>query len=935
MNPTPAPPPIESHHRGRRALRWIGWGLGGLLALLLALGAGLWWWAGTDQSLAATLTRVARLLPAGQTLETRDVSGSLRRGGHIGQLTWRSDAMQVSVDQADIGWLLRPLLSRRVQLGEVRAAHVRIEAFAQPDKPAEPLQPLQGLTLPVDVDVPFRVDTIEWVGPPAVQVQALAGRYTYEGQQHRLQLDGVDVADGHYSGQLTLQGPAPMALNLALDGRVKAALQQERPLELRAQAKAQGTLAGADARLKVEAALQPAGDADPARPVDAQLQAQIAPWAPQPVIDAQARLRNIDLAWLLPEAPRTQLSGQLTVRPDDTSASQAWVAEADLRNGAPAPWDEGGLPVEGLQAELRYDAATRAVQVREARIDAGRGQIEAQGEWRPAPAPWQIEATVRDVRPGLLHTQLAGAPIRGQVQATQKADGEAGTALDFNMALQATGEGAGARGLEGLNLQSAQAQGRWTLPAQVLDLSSLRIEAARVDVRGQGQVRVADQAGNAKLQAALPGASLTLDGRMAPTQGQGEAQLQLRDAAALQSWVESLPGLAQAFAGHTLRGEARLHARWQGGWRSIQQQLQNPGQPLARGSAEPTLNARLTVPSLALQQPAVRADAPRPAPWLLRDVRATVDGRVAQATLDLQGQAERGTQRLSLDTRASGGLTKPGEWRLQLARLRAQANTQAQDGGQAMAPWTVALTREFNSQIRIGNGQLDVQGDASALALTGPVPGTVTVEWEPLGLQQRSGADGSSSLRLQSKGRMRGLPMTWARAFGGDASLREMGISGDLVFDGDWDIDAGDRLRARARVARASGDLRVQAGEAALVRRIESSGTGTRSEIKMSPTDEGPGTPAGLRQAELSLQADGEALQTTLIWNSERAGQIQAEAGTRLTRQGDGWQWTADAPVSGRVRASLPQLAVWSMLAPPGWRVRRVPASAWIWPARS
>ncbi|RYY92242.1 MAG: translocation/assembly module TamB, partial [Comamonadaceae bacterium] len=346
---TSAPP----RRRGRRALRWAGWSLGGLLALLLALGAGLWWWAGTDQSLAATLTRVARLLPAGQTLETRDVSGSLRRGGHIGQLTWRSDAMRVDVEQADIGWTLRPLFSRRVQLGEVHAAKVRIEQFPQPDKPAEPLQPLQGLTLPVDVDLPFRIDRIEWVGPPAVQVQALAGRYRYEGQEHKLRIDGVDVADGRYSGDVTLQGPAPMALDLALQGRVRAALQEGRQLELDAQAKAKGTLAGADARLAIEATLQPAGEVDAARPVDALVKANVAPWAKQPVIDALARLRNIDAAWLLPEAPRTQLSGEVTVRPDDSAGTPAWQVDAELANAAAAPWDEGGLPVEALQAELR------------------------------------------------------------------------------------------------------------------------------------------------------------------------------------------------------------------------------------------------------------------------------------------------------------------------------------------------------------------------------------------------------------------------------------------------------------------------------------------------------------------------------------------------------------------------------------------------------
>lgn len=927
---TPPAAPTPPRPR-RRWLRALGWSATVFTLLLATLLAAFWWWAGTDESLAATLARAARHMPAGQTLEAREVSGSLRRGGRIGHLAWRSATMAVEVEQAQIGWALRPLLSRRVQLGEVRAARVRIEQFPQPDAPQEPLQPLQSLTLPVEIELPFRIDRVQWIGPPALDVTALAGRYAYQNRQHQLRLDGVDVAQGHYQGNLTVQGPAPMALSLALQGRVQAALQDERPLQLQADALALGTLAGPEARITVDANLRPADEAaapaapatstapaEPAPRADARVQAQIAPWAPQPLVQALATLHNLDAAWLLPGAPRTQLSGNLSVHPLE-GAAPAWKARARLANAAPAPWDEGGLPVTGLQAEVDYDAATTTVHVLEARIEAARGHVEASGEWRPAPAPWQLDATVRELRPGLLHTQLDGAPIGGRIRAAQKAEGD-GAALDFDLALQAAGDGAGTRALQGLNLRRAAAQGRWQTPAQVLDLRSLRIEAARVDVQGRGQVRVAQQAGNGTLRATLPGATLQAEGRMAPADGSGQAQIDLQDAATLQGWIESLPGLQDVFAGHTLRGEAELDARWQGGWRGIQQQLQQPGQALPRGTAAPTLNAQLTVPSLALQRPAARPGDPAPAPLLLRDLRATLDGQLAQATLALQGQAEQGTQRITLDTEASGGLARPGEWRLQLASLRAQLHdTTRRDRD----PWSIALARPFSSQIRLRDGALDVEGSASAATLQGPVPGSVGLEWEPLQLQQRRGANPGSgtSVRLRSQGRMRGLPMTWARAFGGDASLREMGISGDLVFDGDWDIDAGDQLRAQASIARASGDLRLQAGESALVRRIESRGTGTRSEIEMSPSDDAPSTPAGLRQAELRLRAEGNSVRATLAWDSERAGQVNADVGTRLTQAGGGWQWAPDAPLDGRIRAALPQLGVWSMLAPPGWRI--------------
>ncbi len=68
-----------------------------LLALLglAALVGGLWFWSADSSSLSTTLGQVARWLPAGQSLETRQVTGSLRHGGRIGWLRWQQDGLTV------------------------------------------------------------------------------------------------------------------------------------------------------------------------------------------------------------------------------------------------------------------------------------------------------------------------------------------------------------------------------------------------------------------------------------------------------------------------------------------------------------------------------------------------------------------------------------------------------------------------------------------------------------------------------------------------------------------------------------------------------------------------------------------------------------------------------------------------------------------------
>jgi translocation and assembly module TamB len=900
-NASPSPTPVRS--RSRRALRALAWSLLALVLLVGALTAGAWWWLGSSQSLAFALARAARYLPAGQSLESREVSGSLRTGGRIGWLRWQSESLAVEVHEAHIGWQLAPLLKRKVQLGEVHATRLLIERRGPvEDKPIEPLAPI---VLPVEVELPFRIDELRWAGPPALQADKLRGRYRYADDEHQLVIEGVDIAEGHYGARVTLQGSAPMALDAVLEGRLRAPLAEGRNIEVLADASAKGTLATADARLAVAAQLKPAEPGADA-PMEAQLQANIAPWQPQPVIDAKAQLRNLDAAVLWPGAPRTILTGEIEAGPDGSApnGSTIWKARADIRNAKPGPWDSGQLPIEQVQARATFDGNSWTLP--EATVRAGGGRIEAEGRWSPVPAPWQVRARVRGVRPGALHSDLAGAPVSGTLSAEQR-----GEALLFDVALQAAG-GAGSKALQGLRLERALARGQWQ--AEVLDLRTLRIEAASASLEGKLQLRVAEQAGSGDLKLAMPGGNARLQGRIAPASGGGELQARVDDAATLQRWMESLPELSAVFAGSSAEGSAQLDASWQGGWQAVQRRLRNASEPAARGSAEPTLKATLAVPRLAL-----RLAPPDKGPTTelqLRELRAELSGSLAQATLALKGEAVSGTQKLTLDTRASGGLERARQWHASIASLRLQAQDTQRPG-----PWTLELDRTLAATLKSGDaGRLEVEASAAAATLRGPVPGTVHIEWEPL-RYSHGGEASARAFRLGSRGRLKGLPMAWAEAMDSSATLGGMGLSGDLLFDGDWDIDAGDTLRARVRLARASGDIRVQAGEAALVTRIESRGTGTASERKMNAAAEGASTPAGLRQAELGLDAEGDAVRATLAWDSERAGQIRAEASTRMLRRADGWQWAPDAPLAGRVTARLPSLGVWSILAPPGWRV--------------
>ncbi|MHC5840124.1 hypothetical protein ACYTYC_09985, partial [Streptococcus pyogenes] len=56
----------------------------------------------------------------------------------------------------------------------------------------------------------------------------------------------------------------------------------------------------------------------------------------------------------------------------------------------------------------------------------------------------------------------------------------------------------------------------------------------------------------------------------------------------------------------------------------------------------------------------------------------------------------------------------------------------------------------------------------------------------------------------------------------------------------------------------------------------------TASAAPRAGTATAAGTAAGVRQAEITVQAEGETLRARLQWASERAGEIDASVSTRL-----------------------------------------------------
>ncbi len=1017
-------------------LRALVWALFGMLALVAVMAGGLWWWAGTDGSLATTLRWASKAQP----LATQGATGALRSGGHIDTLAWQPDGLAVRAEDVHLAWQPLSLLQGELTISELKVGRLAIDDQRPPSTqaPAGPPTSLR-LPLPITLDA-LAIGKIDFQGAargteprPMFAATNLTGRYGFDGDRHAVVVSGIQIAAGTYKATVTLLADAPMTLTARLDGAVQASLPASEPagtatpVPLKAFITAQGPLTDLQVNAAIQATAPPAAAPTPVRakkpgatvkpappqpkPIDpqARLTARVMPWAAQPVLQADASFRDLDVAAFVPNGPQTLLTGTANVQPVATvpSASataakvQYWAVKLHVANAISGPWDQQRLPLE--QVDTRGEWRDGAVTLESLTARLGGGDLVASGQWSPsaasspetskaasapvspasnlsnsphsanpphapsAPQNWTLQAALTGVNPALLHTAMAPYPLDGTAAVRT-----VGEAIGFDVQLQGAKASAPARsglvpapaqrratarakpaplGSSALRLKNASATGSWHAFAAggTLTLSDVQVRTSDASLVGKGSVQPFEPGGRGQFAVVAPGLEAQLQGDLHATRGTGSLNVRGQNAAALLGWLQSLPGMPAPVLAAKATGSGSLAASWTGGWR------------------DPAVVASLDVPQLDLRLPQTSGKAPTNAIPVdaasvekaatgtvkLRGVQARLSGKLSQAQLSAGGSLAIDQRRVTLQLAADGGRSSAGAtlatsgWQGSLKQLvvtladPALGSRLDKDGSaSADSAWTLATRGPVSGRwvpLAANGASGGFESSAGVVALSAPAAvrqapgadasaasaaattGPALINWQPVRWRPHA---------LTSAGTVTGLPLAWANL------LASTGVSGDLLFNGEWDAALTDTLRLKARLARASGDLVMQA----------SSAEGISSKFS-----------AGIRQAEMSVANDGDALRLALRWDSERAGSADGTLTTRLSRAArsldaastakpasssatpdkpgaatsapdepglGGWTWPVSAPLNGQLRAQLPKVGVWSVLAPPGWRLR-------------
>ena len=586
----------------RKAFLWLFASL--LSPVLLASGLllALWFWTGTDTSLAMALRQASGYLPAGQVLIAQDVRGSLRSGGHIGWLRWEKNGLIIDARQIDLTWQPKALLDRRLKLDTLHVAQLDINDQRPETSAAMP----EDLLLPFMVDLTFTVDALRTKGAVAQQAADVSGSYQFDGVRHALKLNGAKLAAGQYTGEASLLARAPFTLDANLQGDVLATIPgNPELLMLAATASVRGDLAGQQPLLDVQAALKPLRlplplpsplplsalrSAPVASAMQAQLDAQINPWSTQPIVKARATFSRLNLAMLWPDAPQTLMTGSAEIRPDASAehstagktvlTDMAWQAKLAFTNALGGAWDLNRLPVDAAEASLIFNRGQWRVQSLNVAVAGGQASVRgnlntalnttaAKGNPTLAISGWRAQATLQNINPAALHTQLAPARIDGTVNAvattgtSASAIASAREAVDFDAQLQPSAKQPEASRLNGLRLKNAIAKGSWA--SGTLRLQTLKIETSDALLQGTLDVELATLAMQGQLQLTLPGGQAQVRGKLSEKAGAGDAALRVSDAARASRWLETLPGAARLLQGMPCRATANSAANGRAG----------------------------------------------------------------------------------------------------------------------------------------------------------------------------------------------------------------------------------------------------------------------------------------------------------------------------------------------------------------------------------
>lgn len=846
----------------------------------------------TEQGARIAWQVAAKVLPGKLS---GDVAGGTLAGGlALRNVVYEDANRRIHIDRLESAWRLTrsPLLLtiRFLSLGKV-------DVTLLPDPTPEPAAPLQEIRFPLAFDLQ-RLSVRQLLlhqEKSTTRFNDILLRASSDQVRHKVDLERAETPYGKAAATLRLNGLPPFELDATagLDGRIR---DQAFSLD----AKVSGTLREPGIRLDATGA-----------GLSAQAEIDAAPFAPVPLRRAEIHARNVDPNALNPAWPQAGLDIDATLSPVDAAAPPAGgdrpltvAGPVSITNTRPGAINQDLLPLAAVRADVVLDKEKQQLGNLSITLP-GKGSLTGSGELR-GPNQGELTLQAKDVDLNALHTALRTSSLNGPLEVRlagesrhvnlRLADRHISAVAEATLApaqitlhtatlesgkARLVAQGALGRGDEAayrfdgrlsefnpaLFFAPAGKRRGWQAPNARINMRFDAQGVLRPELRADLDFQVRDSS----TYAGLPmtgGGTVRLQGKqMLPSDAQlsiagNRIALKGSFGAPSDSLDLRIDAPALGRLGFGLSGLLRVDGRIAG---TLDRPVIDAGyraEKLAFGSYSA---ARLAGEAHVHGLPGTTHDA-RVALTLNASRLQGADIDLARLSADIDGTYERHT--IELDA--------AGRLRGRLLDVRAAAQGRLSGLPQGMA-WDGVLRTLENT----GFPRLSME-DPMTLSLA---PGRIalgstrlTIEKAAVGLQGfRYTGD-----RIQSEGAFRALEIAHLLELQRQLTGNAPPIQTDLVLDGSWDLTLADQANGYAEITRRSGDL------------ILSFGSGKRA--------------AGLTalSARANLQGMRVALQAQVA--STRFGKANGEGQIALQPVDGRLSIAPDAPVSGHVEATIPDL---------------------------
>ena len=843
------------------------WLLGLLTPCVLVLGGGVWL-----TSTTSGLQWVTGVIEnnTGNLFSARGISGNLRDVFAMKNITLHGAGWRVELSDVQMQWQPSRLLLGQVSVLSLSVREVDILTTPSGKPSALP----DTIQLPIAVNVlKLSIGTLRMFSQQGAAPDFVASeiemRFASDAQRHSLLLQHARSPYGEVAGaaEIGLTKPYPVKATTTLDAPLQLIDRME---TLHFSADANGDLQslalkmlGAGSGLSLTAT------------------ARLTPFAETNLQALHVDFSGADADWLFADGRKALLSGTA-----DVQGKKGGVLEGGmkLRNESAAlPYDQKGLPLRAVSADLRLTAGQFQIEKFEARL-AGEGQVSGALIWRLRSGKGSAQLRLQDVDTALLDSRLPGTHLRGDITA----DGT-GTAQHVVLALT-----------DG----KLQLDSELSHQGELIEVSSLRLTRGDTELTGQGRLALdrrrtynfsshlakLDLAEYSQSPRTDLNAKLEVSGTLLP-QAAGELHFELADS---------------HFAQYDIGGKGHLSFN---GTRQIATEIEahlgdnRLDLAAAYGSSADFLRLLLDAPKLdqlgnglagqlkGQAQFAGTAQDPR-LNFSLSGKKLDLPAGQHIEKVDATGDMQESALKLQIGMvgyRAAGAFNIP-QAALELEGSRAQhriaVTARAAQGDEVLGDLFLNASGGFNESWRDW-GSLQWQGALDKLEASGIVPlqllapAPLQVDKDTIHLGETQLALGDGQVKLSEA---LWTPQRWHCA----GNFSSIGVNAvklskkipllermdTMRFGGVWDVAGNDHLQGEMEVQRESGDWKL---------------------------DEQSGTQLGLHKLQLSLKTERDILSTRFEADGERLGEILAVANFPLSRSNSGWTVLPDAPLSGHV----------------------------------